>query len=183
VLDNFSPHLSTKTDTRVGDWAEANNVEVACVPFYGSWLNRIEAQFTALRYVALVGTDHRREVHVELIEQAALQALSREPGTSPASARIRAARAGPIPWMLIRCDPRSSTACLSSPSRALSRASMSIQDGLIRDHGIALLADCCAPHLPPAQVGSGGHFQVRVRPTVTSLSDWFTLPAIAATAA
>ena len=58
VLDNYSPHLSTKTDSRVGDWADANNVELAYVPFYGSWLNRIEAQFTALRYFALDGTDH-----------------------------------------------------------------------------------------------------------------------------
>ena len=58
VLDNFSPHLSTHTDSRVGDWAAANNVELAYVPFYGSWLNRIEAQFSALRYFALNGTDH-----------------------------------------------------------------------------------------------------------------------------
>jgi transposase len=58
VLDNFSPHLSTKKDPRVGDWAAANNVELAYVPFYASWLNRIEAQFTALRYFALDGTDH-----------------------------------------------------------------------------------------------------------------------------
>ena len=58
VLDNFSPHLSTKKDTRVGDWAKANNVELAYVPFYASWLNRIEAQFQALRYFALDGTDH-----------------------------------------------------------------------------------------------------------------------------
>jgi transposase len=58
VLDNFSPHLSTRTDDRVGQWAAANNVELAYVPFYGSWLNRIEAQFTALRYFALDGTDH-----------------------------------------------------------------------------------------------------------------------------
>ena len=58
VLDNFSPHLSTRTDSRVGDWAAANNVELAYVPFYGSWLNRIEAQFTALRFFALDGTDH-----------------------------------------------------------------------------------------------------------------------------
>jgi len=58
VLDNFSPHLTTKTDSRVGDWAKANNIELAYVPFYGSWLNRIEAQFTALRYFALDGTDH-----------------------------------------------------------------------------------------------------------------------------
>jgi transposase len=58
VLDNFSPHLSTASDPRVGHWAAANNVELAYVPFYGSWLNRIEAQFTALRYFALDGTDH-----------------------------------------------------------------------------------------------------------------------------
>src|SRR5438309_7426715 len=58
VLDNFSPHRSTKTDQRVGDWAAANKVELAYVPFYASWLNRIEAQFQALRYFALDGTDH-----------------------------------------------------------------------------------------------------------------------------
>ena len=52
------PHLSTKKDTRVGEWAAANNVELAYVPFYASWLNRIEAQFQALRYFALDGTDH-----------------------------------------------------------------------------------------------------------------------------
>jgi transposase len=58
VLDNFSPHLTTKTDQTVGRWAAANNVELAYVPFYGSWLNRIESQFTALRYFVLDGTDH-----------------------------------------------------------------------------------------------------------------------------
>jgi hypothetical protein len=62
VLDNFSPHLSTTADPRVGDWAAANNVELAYVPFYASWLNRIEAQFTALRYFALDGTDHPTHV-------------------------------------------------------------------------------------------------------------------------
>ena len=31
VLDNFSPHLSTKKDTRVGTWAAANNIELAYV--------------------------------------------------------------------------------------------------------------------------------------------------------
>jgi transposase len=59
VMDNFSPHLSTKKDTRVGDWAAANNVELAYVPTNASWLNRIEAQFQALRYFTLDGTDHR----------------------------------------------------------------------------------------------------------------------------
>ncbi len=58
VMDNDAPHLSTKVDSRVGDWAAANNVELAYVPFYSSWLNRIEPQFTALRYFALNGTDH-----------------------------------------------------------------------------------------------------------------------------
>jgi transposase len=58
VLDNFSPHLSTKADDRVGRSAEENNVELAYTPTYSSWLNRIEAQFQALRYFALDGTDH-----------------------------------------------------------------------------------------------------------------------------
>lgn len=58
VLDNYSPHLSIKTDDRVGRWAAANNVELAYVPFKGPWLNRIEAQFTALRYFAPNGTDY-----------------------------------------------------------------------------------------------------------------------------
>ncbi|MFL6053960.1 MAG: IS630 family transposase [Actinoallomurus sp.] len=58
VCDNFSPHLTTKKDSRVGDWAAANNVELAYTPTNSSWLNRIEAQFTALRYFALSGTDH-----------------------------------------------------------------------------------------------------------------------------
>jgi transposase len=59
VLDNFSPHLSTANDPRVGDWAAANNIELAYTPTNASWLNRIQAQFTALRYFTLAGTDHR----------------------------------------------------------------------------------------------------------------------------
>jgi DDE superfamily endonuclease len=58
VLDNDSPHLSTRIDPRIGQWAAANNVELAYVPTNASWLNRIEAQFTALRYFTLDGTDH-----------------------------------------------------------------------------------------------------------------------------
>ena len=61
VLDNFSPHLSTQKDDRVGQWAAANNVELAYTPHYASWLNRIEAQFTALRYFCLDGTDHESQ--------------------------------------------------------------------------------------------------------------------------
>jgi transposase len=59
AMDNFSPHLSTKKDQRVGIWATENNVELAYVPTNASWLNRIECQFTALRYFTLDGTDHR----------------------------------------------------------------------------------------------------------------------------
>ena len=40
------------------DWAADNNVELAYTPHYASWLNRIEAQFKALRYFTLNGTDH-----------------------------------------------------------------------------------------------------------------------------
>jgi hypothetical protein len=36
----------------------ANNVEIAYTPTNSSWLNRVEAQFTALRYFTLDGTDH-----------------------------------------------------------------------------------------------------------------------------
>jgi transposase len=59
VCDNYSPHLTTKRCRRVADWAQANNVEIAYTPTNSSWLNSIEAQFTALRYFALDGTDHR----------------------------------------------------------------------------------------------------------------------------
>jgi transposase len=58
VCDNFSPHLTTKKDKRVGQWAEANNVEIAYTPTNSSYLNRIEAQFTALREFTLNGIDH-----------------------------------------------------------------------------------------------------------------------------
>jgi hypothetical protein len=53
------PHLSTNKDQRVGNWAAANNVELADTPHYASWLNPIEAQFQALRDFCLDGPDHR----------------------------------------------------------------------------------------------------------------------------
>jgi transposase len=58
ICDNYSPHLTTAKDGRVGAWASSNNTEIAYTPSNASWLNRIEAQFTALRYFALDGTDH-----------------------------------------------------------------------------------------------------------------------------
>ncbi len=32
VCGNFSPHLTTRKDKRVGQWAAASNVEIACTP-------------------------------------------------------------------------------------------------------------------------------------------------------
>jgi transposase len=55
VCDNFSPHRHT----RVRAWCAAHEVELVFTPTYGSWLNWIEAEFAALRYFALNGTDHR----------------------------------------------------------------------------------------------------------------------------
>ncbi len=52
------PHPTARKDTRFGDWAAANNVELAHTPTNSSWPDRVEAQFTALRYVTLDGTDH-----------------------------------------------------------------------------------------------------------------------------
>jgi len=55
VCDNFSPHHHA----HVRAWCHANAVELVFLPTYGSWLNWIEAEFAALRYFALNGTDHR----------------------------------------------------------------------------------------------------------------------------
>src|SRR5229473_6040194 len=58
VCDNFSPHLTTRKDKRVGQWAAASNAEIAYTPTNSSWMNRLECQFTALREFTLNGTDH-----------------------------------------------------------------------------------------------------------------------------
>ena len=55
ICDNFSPHRHPT----VRAWCQANAVELVFLPTYGSWLNWIEAEFAALRYFALNGTDHR----------------------------------------------------------------------------------------------------------------------------
>lgn len=55
ICDNFSPHRHPT----VRAWCAENEVELVFLPTYGSWLNWIEAEFAALRYFALNGTDHR----------------------------------------------------------------------------------------------------------------------------
>jgi hypothetical protein len=58
VCDNLSPHLSARTDKRVGQWAAASNAGIVCTPTNSSWMNRLECEFTAWREFALNGTDH-----------------------------------------------------------------------------------------------------------------------------
>ncbi|WP_424535418.1 hypothetical protein ACOZ38_35680 [Sphaerisporangium viridialbum] len=57
-MDSTPDELVGQEYQRVGTWAAAGNVEIAYTPTNSSWLNRIEAQFTALRYFVLDGTDH-----------------------------------------------------------------------------------------------------------------------------
>lgn len=55
ICDNYSVHKRRE----VREWCAANDIELVFLPTYSSWLNRIECEFTALRYFALNGTDHR----------------------------------------------------------------------------------------------------------------------------
>jgi len=54
IVDNFSPHRHPSVRT----WAGEHDVELVFLPTHASWLNWIEAEFAALRYFALGGTDH-----------------------------------------------------------------------------------------------------------------------------
>jgi transposase len=55
VMDNYGPHKRPE----VRAWCAANAIELVFLPTNASWLNWIECEFTALRYFALNGTDHR----------------------------------------------------------------------------------------------------------------------------
>jgi transposase len=54
IMDNYGPHKRAE----VRDWCADNDVELVFLPTNASWLNWIEAEFAALRYFALNGTDH-----------------------------------------------------------------------------------------------------------------------------
>jgi len=54
VMDNYGPHI---TDA-VLVWAKGHNIRVYLTPTNGSWLNRIEGQFTALKKFALQPSDY-----------------------------------------------------------------------------------------------------------------------------
>ncbi len=54
IMDNYGPHITEA----VLAWAKSNNIRVYLTPTNGSWLNRIECQFTALKKFALQPSDH-----------------------------------------------------------------------------------------------------------------------------
>ena len=84
MLDNFSAHKGEK----VRRWAADTNVELAYTPFYASSLNRIEAQFRALRYFTLAGTYHPdHATQVRLIRRAATSPGATATPTTHAYAR------------------------------------------------------------------------------------------------
>lgn len=55
VLDNYGPHAKQEVQA----WALQNNIRFYWTPTNGSWLNRIECQFTELKKFALEPSDHR----------------------------------------------------------------------------------------------------------------------------
>jgi transposase len=55
ILDNLNHHKNRG----VREWCEANDVELAFTPTYGSWANPIEAHFGPLRQFVIANSDHR----------------------------------------------------------------------------------------------------------------------------
>jgi hypothetical protein len=51
----LAPHCHARVTVRCAD----NDVESVFTPTYGSWVVQLDAEFAALCYVALNGTDHR----------------------------------------------------------------------------------------------------------------------------
>jgi transposase len=55
VMDNYGTHIMATVQA----WAKSHNVRIYLTPTNGSWLNRIECQFTALKKFALTPSDYR----------------------------------------------------------------------------------------------------------------------------
>jgi transposase len=55
VMDNYGTHIMAT----VLAWAQGHNVRIYLTPTNGSWLNRIESQFTALKKFAMKPSDYR----------------------------------------------------------------------------------------------------------------------------
>jgi transposase len=65
VMDNYGTHITEA----ILKWSKSHNIRVYLTPTNGSWLNRIESQFTALKKFALQPSDYRN--HEE--QQAAIE--------------------------------------------------------------------------------------------------------------
>jgi len=76
IMDNFSPHRHPDVRT----WAADHDVELVFLPTYSSWLNWIEAEFAALRYFALNGTDHLTHAEQNAAIAASVARRSSGPG-------------------------------------------------------------------------------------------------------
>ena len=87
IVDNYGPHKKREVLT----WCAANDIELVFLPTHASWLNWIEAEFAALRYFALNGTDHRSH------------------------AEQNAAIAGYVRWRNTRANRRSTSPQLTDP--------------------------------------------------------------------
>jgi transposase len=55
VMDNYGTHIMASIQA----WAKSHNVRIYLTPTNGSWLNRIECQFTALKKFAMKPSDYR----------------------------------------------------------------------------------------------------------------------------
>jgi transposase len=55
VMDNYGTHIMATIQA----WAKSHNVRIYLTPTNGSWLNRIESQFTALKKFAMKPSDYR----------------------------------------------------------------------------------------------------------------------------
>jgi transposase len=65
VMDNYGTHVMAT----IRAWAKSHNVRIYLTPTNGSWLNRIESQFTALKKFAMKPSDY----HDHEEQQAAIE--------------------------------------------------------------------------------------------------------------
>ncbi|GAA1342275.1 hypothetical protein GCM10009660_29530 [Catellatospora bangladeshensis] len=93
VMDNFSPHRHPDVHAR----AAVNDVELVFLPTYSSWLNWIGAEFTALCYFILNGTDTTATPSRTPPSPPTSAGATPEPDPRPASPPTHPSAPGPVP--------------------------------------------------------------------------------------
>jgi hypothetical protein len=101
VSDNFSPHRHAHVHT----WCAANTVELVFLPTYGSWLNWIETEFSALRYFARGGIDHRSHASRTPPSLSTSDGATPEPSRRSTSQSTHRSGHGPITRPRLRDNP------------------------------------------------------------------------------